>query len=159
MEIAFWWFSFESNSHYLGIVYLSPYGDYFEASCCLEYLAQIIRPNMKFAIRAIGATYIEASSDSLWVVQYMFNVYQCFHESLVIYLGTCLDVIFILNCFIIAHIFRHENWRATSWLNKHQATMLLMVYPIFHKSRWFVLPTSVRPDWSSLLRPLMNNLV
>ena len=115
--------------------------------------------NMKFAIRAIGATYIEASGDSLWVVQYISEVYQCFDESLIIYHDTCLDANFILNYSIIAHIFRHENWRATSWLNKHQTTMLLMVYPIFHKSRWFILPTSVRPDWSSPLRPLMNNLV
>ena len=65
MEIAFLWFSLESNSHYLGIAHLSPYGAVFEASCCLEYLAQTIRPNTKFFIRAISATYIKASSDSL----------------------------------------------------------------------------------------------
>jgi hypothetical protein len=43
---------FKSNSQCIGIVYLSLYGSVFEASCRLEYLAQIIRPNMKFAIRA-----------------------------------------------------------------------------------------------------------
>jgi hypothetical protein len=40
MEIMFFWFSFESNSQYVGIVYLSPYGTVLEASCRLEYLAQ-----------------------------------------------------------------------------------------------------------------------
>ena len=38
----------------------------------------------------------------------MSKVYQCFDESLIIYPDTCLDLIFILNWIIIAHIFRHE---------------------------------------------------
>ena len=58
---------------------------------------------------AIGANHIEAFSDSLWVVQQISKGYQCFDESLIVYLEVCLDIEFTLGCLSIAHIFRHDN--------------------------------------------------
>ena len=58
---------------------------------------------------AIGATHIEAFSDSLFVVQKISMDFICFDESLNVYLDKCLDIISTLDCFNIAHIFRHDN--------------------------------------------------
>ena len=60
---------------------------------------------------AIGAIHIEAFGDSLLVVQQISNGYQCFDESLLVYLEVCLDVKFTMGCFKILHISRHDNWR------------------------------------------------
>ena len=60
---------------------------------------------------AIGAIHIEAFGDSLLVVQQISNGYQCFDESLLVYLEVCLDVKFTMCCFKILHISRHDNWR------------------------------------------------
>ena len=57
----------------------------------------------------IGAIHIEASGDSLLVVQQMSEGYQCFDESLIVYLLVCLDARFTLGCFEIVHISRHDN--------------------------------------------------
>ena len=61
---------------------------------------------------AIGATHIEAFCDLLLVVQQISRYFQCFDESLNIYLDKCLDIISALDCFSIAHISRRDNWRA-----------------------------------------------
>ena len=58
---------------------------------------------------AIGANHIEAFSYSLWVVQQISKGYQCFDESLIVYLEVCLDIEFTLGCFSTVHIFRHDN--------------------------------------------------
>ncbi len=58
---------------------------------------------------AIGAIHIEASGDSLLVVQQISKGYQCFDESLIVYLGPCLDAKFTLGYIKIVHIFRHGN--------------------------------------------------
>ena len=58
----------------------------------------------------IGAIHIEASGDSLLVVQQISNGYQCFDESVLVYLEVCLDVKFTMGCFKILHISRHDNW-------------------------------------------------
>ena len=84
---------------------------------------------------AIGATNIEV----FWwfVFSWASNIYgfMCFDESLSIYLDKCLDIISILDCFSIAHIFRHDIEEQMSWHNRHLAIMLIMVYSIFIKSR------------------------
>ena len=58
---------------------------------------------------AIGAIHIEASGDSLLVVKQISKGYQCFDESLIVYLLVCLDTRFTLGCFKIIHISRHDN--------------------------------------------------
>ena len=58
---------------------------------------------------AITAIHIEASGDSLLVVQQISNGYQCFDESVLVYLEVCLDVTFTMGCFKILHISRHDN--------------------------------------------------
>ena len=58
---------------------------------------------------AIGAIHIEAFGDSLWVVQQISKGYQCFDESLIVYLKVCLDAKFTLGCCKIVHIPRHDN--------------------------------------------------
>ena len=61
---------------------------------------------------AIGARHIEAFGDSLLVVQQISKVFQCFDESLNVYLDKYLDIISTLDYFSIAHISRLENRRA-----------------------------------------------
>jgi hypothetical protein len=68
----------------------------------------------------------------------MFKFYQCFDESLIIYLDTCLDVSIASSLLIYLDMKTEEQIR---WFNKHLAVMLLMLYLIFYKSRCFVLPT------------------
>ena len=58
---------------------------------------------------AIGATHIEAFGVSLLVVHQIYMDFMCFDESLNIYLVKCLDIISILDCFSVGHIFRHDN--------------------------------------------------
>ena len=60
----------------------------------------------------IGVTHIEAYGNSLLVVQQISRIFQCFDESLNVYLDKCLDIISTLDCFSIAHISRHDNWKA-----------------------------------------------
>ena len=87
-----------------------------EASCCLKYFCTIIKAEYEILfglelLVAIGAIHIEASGDSLLVVQQISNGYQCFDESFLVYLEVCLDVKFTMGCFKILHISRHDNWR------------------------------------------------
>ena len=90
---------------------------FFEALCRLEYFyARLIKAEYALLfgltlLLAIGAIHIEAFGDSLLVVQQISNCYQCFDESLIVYLGICLDAQFTLGCIKIVHIFRHDNWR------------------------------------------------
>ena len=107
-----------SNGQGVGIVYISPHGAVFEASCRLEYFCtnyQAEYEALSFVLKmllAIGATHIEAFGDSLLVVQQVSGVFKCFDESLNVYLDECLDVISTLDYFSIAHISRYDNWRA-----------------------------------------------
>ena len=109
--------SIRSNGQSVGVVYISPYGTIFEASCRLEYsYAWLIKAEYALLfglnlVLAIGSIHIEAFGDSLWVVQQISKGYQCFDESLIVYLGICLDAKFTLSCFKIVHIFRHDNWK------------------------------------------------
>ena len=84
-----------------------------EASCLLKYLLHNNQSRIcnviRFGTFAICANHIEAFGDSLWVVQQISKGYQCFDESLIVYLGVCLDAKFTLGCIIIVHIFRHDN--------------------------------------------------
>ena len=104
-----------SNGQGVGIVYISPHGAVFEASCRLEYFCtnnQAEYEALLFGLEmllAIGATHIEAYGDSLLVVQQISKVFQCLDESLNDYLDKCLDIISALDCFSIAHISRHDN--------------------------------------------------
>src|SRR3954464_1656389 len=82
---------------------------------------------------AIGATHIEAYGDSLLVVQQISKVFQCLDESLNVYLDRCLDIIFTLDCFSIAHISRHDNWKANELAQ--QASGYHVDHGMFHISQ------------------------
>src|SRR5215216_2766606 len=82
---------------------------------------------------AIGATHIEAFGDSLLVVQQISKVFQCFDESLNVYLDKCLDIISVLDYFSIDHISRHDNWRANELAQ--QASNYHVDHGIFHISQ------------------------
>src|ERR1041385_698690 len=107
-----------SNGQGVGIFYVSPHGAVFEASCRLEYFCtnnQAEYEALLFGLKMlldIGATHIEAFGDSLLVVQQVSGVFKCFDESLNVYLDKCLDVVSTLDHFSIAHIPRHDNWKA-----------------------------------------------
>ena len=45
-------------------------------------------------------------------MQQVSKVFHCFDESLNVYHDTCLDIIATLDSFSIAHVSRHENFRA-----------------------------------------------
>ena len=70
-----------SNGQSVGVVYITPDGTIFEASCRLEYFyAWLIKAEYAslFGLNlllAIGAIHIEAFGDSLWVVQQIFKGY------------------------------------------------------------------------------------
>jgi small nuclear ribonucleoprotein (snRNP)-like protein len=53
--------------------------------------------------------HVEAFGDSLLVVQQVAGVLQCFDRSLNTYLDKCLEIIALLNDFIVQHISRDEN--------------------------------------------------
>ena len=62
-----------------------------EASCRLRYFCTMIKVEyaLLFGLElclAIGAIHIEASGDLLLVVKQIFKGYQCFDESLIVYL-------------------------------------------------------------------------
>ena len=85
-----------------------------EASCRLRYFCTMIKAEyaLLFGLElclAIGAIHIEASGDSLLVVQQISKGYQCFDGSLIVYLLVCLDARFTLGYFEIVHISRHDN--------------------------------------------------
>ena len=69
------------NGQGVGIVYISPHGAVFEASCRLEYFCtnnQAEYEALLFGLEmllAIGATHIEAYGDSLLVVQQISKVF------------------------------------------------------------------------------------
>ena len=81
---------------------------------------------------AIGVTHIEAYGDSLLVVQQISRVFQCFDESLNVYLDKCLDIISTLDYFSIAHISRHDNWKANELAQ--QASGYHVDHGVFHIS-------------------------
>ena len=72
----------------VGVVYISPHGSIFEASCHLEYFCtnnQDEYEALLFGLElliAVGATHVEAFGDSLLIVQQVKKVFQCFDESL-----------------------------------------------------------------------------
>ena len=99
----------------VGIVYISPHGDVFEASCRLEYFCtnnQAEYEALLFGLEmmvAVGATHVEAFGDSLLIVQQVNKVFQCIDGSLNMYLDKCLDIISTLDYFNISHISRQDN--------------------------------------------------
>ena len=64
---------------------------------------------IRFGTFSMCSKYIAAFGDSSWVVQQISKGYQYFDESLIVYLGECLDAKFTLGCFKIVHISRHDN--------------------------------------------------
>ena len=85
-----------------------------EASCRLRYFCTMIKAEYALLFEwelclAIGSIHIDASGDSLLVVQQISKGYQCFDESLIVYLGVCLDAKFTLGYFKIVHMSRHDN--------------------------------------------------
>ena len=127
--------------------------EYFCTNNQAEYEALLFGLEMLFAI---GATDIEAFCDSLLVVQLISKVFQCFDESLNVYLDKCLDIIYTLDYFSIAHISRHDNWQANGLAQQASAIMWIMACFIFLKGRCLVLPTEGRPNWSPPFWPLMK---
>ena len=81
-----------------------------EASCRLRYFCTMIKAEyaLLFGLElclAIVVIHTEASGDLLLVVQQISKGYQCFDESLIVYLWLCLDEEFTLGCTQIVHIY------------------------------------------------------
>jgi hypothetical protein len=62
----------------------------------------------------MGVKHVEAYGDSLLVVQQVSNVCQCLNGSLNAYLGKCLDNISCMDEFVIYHVPREENPKAST---------------------------------------------
>jgi hypothetical protein len=57
----------------------------------------------------MGVKHVEAFNDSLFLVQHVVGIYQCFDGTLNAYLDNCLKIIAIFNDFIIHHVSLDEN--------------------------------------------------
>ena len=102
----------------VGVVYISPHGNIFEASCRLDYLCtnneaeyEALLFGLELLVDA-GVTHIEAYGDSLLVVQQVSKICQCHSGTLNVYLDSCLEVISKLDYFNISHVPRQDNWLA-----------------------------------------------
>jgi ribonuclease HI len=150
-----------SNGQGVGVVYISPYGAVFEASCRLEFFCtnnQAKYEALLFGLEllvAVGATHIEAFGDSLLVVQQISKVFQCFDESLNVY----LDIIATLDSFSIAHVSRHENCRANELAQ--QASGYHVHHSVFYISQepMSCVANMARPNRSPPIRPLILKLM
>ena len=107
-----------SSGQGVGIVYISPHGTVFEASCRLDYLCtnneaeyEALLFGLEILVDA-GVTHVEAYGDSLLIVQQVAKICQCNSGSLNIYLDRCLDMISTLDYFHISHVPRQDNWLA-----------------------------------------------
>ena len=68
-------------------------------------------------------------------MQQISKGYQCFDESLLVYLEVCLDVKFTLGCFHIRHISRHDNWRELA----QQVSGYHVGHGVLHIYQWSML--------------------
>jgi hypothetical protein len=75
----------------------------------VEYEALLF--GLEFLV-SVGVTHIEAYGDSLLIVQQISKVFQCLDGSLNMYLDKCLDIIYTLDYFSIAHVYMHDKWLA-----------------------------------------------
>jgi hypothetical protein len=57
----------------------------------------------------MGIKHVEASGNSLLVVQEIASTFQCFDASLNAYLNKCLKIISLFDDFTVHHISRDEN--------------------------------------------------
>jgi hypothetical protein len=53
--------------------------------------------------------HVEAFGDSLSVMQQIASTFQCFDDSLNVYLEKCLEIIALFNDFTVQHVSRDEN--------------------------------------------------
>jgi ribonuclease HI len=67
---------------------------------------------LRFVLDA-GFPHMKALVHSLLVVQQVSRIFQCNDGFLSAYLDKCLDVVAALDYFLVHHIPRHDNWRAS----------------------------------------------
>jgi ribonuclease HI len=99
----------------VGVVLVSPKGAIFEQSVRLEYYCTNNQAEYEAILlglqilSSMGVKHVEAFSDSLLVMQYVADVFQCFDGSLNAYLNKCLKIIAPFDDFTLQHISRDEN--------------------------------------------------
>jgi ribonuclease HI len=99
----------------VGVVLVSPRGVIFEQSVRLEYFCTNNQAEYEAILlglqilSSMGVKHVDASGDSLLVVQQVISVFQCFNGSLNAYLDKYLEIIDLFNDFTMQHIFRDEN--------------------------------------------------
>jgi hypothetical protein len=77
-----------SSGQGVGIVYISPHGTIFEASCRLEYFCtnnEAEYEALLFGLEVLtdaGVTHVEAYGDSLLIVQQVAKIFQCIADHL-----------------------------------------------------------------------------
>ena len=130
-----------SSGQGAGIVYISPHGIIFEASCRLDHFCTNNEAEYEALLLGLeilkdaGVTHVEAYGDSLLVVQQVAKVFQCNSGSLNTYLDRCLDIISTLDYFSISHVSRQDNCSLMIWHSKHQAIMTAYEYFSQQRSR------------------------
>jgi ribonuclease HI len=99
----------------VGVVLVSPKGAIFEQSVRLEYFCtnnqakyKVILLGMQI-LSSMGVKHVEAFSDSLFVIQQVAGIFQCFNGSLDTYLDKCLEIIDLFDDFTVQHVFMDEN--------------------------------------------------
>jgi ribonuclease HI len=140
----------------VGIIFTSPSGAIFEALSRLDHKCtnnQIEYEALLFGLQILhdmGAKHVEASGDSLLVVQLVSKVCQCLNGSLNAYLDKCLDIISCMDEFVIYHVPREENPKANA-LAKQASSYNVQnrnfqeQKPMFSEAEGYVLEEPVQP--------------
>jgi ribonuclease HI len=99
----------------VGVVLVSPRGAVFEQSVRLEYFCTNNQAEYEAILlglqilSSMGIKYVEAFSDSLLLVQQVAGMFQCFDESLNVYLDKCLEIVALFDDFTVQHVSKDEN--------------------------------------------------
>jgi ribonuclease HI len=104
-----------SEDQGIGVVLISPRGVIFEQSVRLEYYCTNNQAEYKAILlglqilSSMGIKHVEAIGDSLFVVQQVAGVFQCFDGSLNTYLDKCLGIIALFDDFTVQQVSKDEN--------------------------------------------------
>jgi ribonuclease HI len=98
-----------------GVVLISPGGVFFEQSARLEYFC--INNQAKYEaillglqiISSMGVKHVGAFGHSLLAMQQVAGLFQCFDESLNVYIDKCLEIIALFTNFTMKNVSRIEN--------------------------------------------------
>jgi ribonuclease HI len=99
----------------VGVILVSPRWAVLEQSVRLEYFCTNNQAEYEAILlglqifNSMDVKSVETFGDSLLVVQQIVDMFQCFNESLNVYLDKCLKIIALFDDFTMQHVSRDEN--------------------------------------------------